>query len=483
MSDVDLQQAEAWESRPRVLSNIEVFAQSVGGIGPVLGAVSITPLLVSAAGNGAWLTVLLAMVIALAVGACVSTIARWHVSSGGVYSLVPKGLGGGAGFVTGGTMLLAALVTGGFIVIAVGLAVASLFVNLHIATLSAGSIYLVEVVTIIVLGIVALRRVDVSAKLMLILEGISATAVIVVLIVVLARHSGGVIDSTQFSFKGATLHGVIVGCVFGILDFGGFDSAANLGLEARNPRRAVPLAVMGSVFAVGVFLIVATYVQVLGFKGLHSDLAAQSAPLATLTSHYNVSWLGDAITIGVVVSWFSASTAWLNFGTRLTEALSGDRLLPRGLARTTAKTGAPATAIIVFLAAYFAVVTYVYASGTPSDHAFGYLGTLEGYALIIYYTLMVIAAPAWAWRSSRLSVLTVVSALVAVAGLAGLSYYTVVPFPVGATRNILIGFCAFEVLLIVGAVALAVVCPARLARVGQTEEVASSVIAYTESGR
>src|SRR5262245_33226691 len=86
MSQAPPQRNEGTQLQRRVLSNVEVFAQSVGGIAPVLGAVAITPLLVSDAGSGAWLTVLLAMTVALAVGACLVTVAREHVSSGGVYN-------------------------------------------------------------------------------------------------------------------------------------------------------------------------------------------------------------------------------------------------------------------------------------------------------------------------------------------------------------------------------------------------------------
>jgi amino acid transporter len=47
--------------------------------------------------------------------------------------------------------------------------------------------------------------------------------------------------------------GMGLGVAFGILSFIGFDAAATLGEETRNPRRNVPLAVAGALGAVGVF--------------------------------------------------------------------------------------------------------------------------------------------------------------------------------------------------------------------------------------
>lgn len=463
------------ELQRRALSNVEIFAQSVGGIAPVLGAVSITPLLVSFAGGGAWITVLLAMVVALAVGGCLVTVARDHVSSGGMYNLVPQGLGKVAGFVAGCTMLFTALVTGVFILFGIGLAISALFSELNIAALSTGEIYGIQLIIIAAVAAIALRRVTLSAKAMLTLEAVSAAVIVAVLILILAKHGGGVIDTSQFSLKGTTLHGVIVGCVFGILLFGGFDSAANLGFEAKNPRRAVPLAVLGSVLAAGIFLIISTYVQVLGFNGLHQSLASQTAPLAVLSDHFGAAWLGDILTIGVIISWFSASTAWLNFGSRLTVTMSGDRILPRQLGSATRGTHAPRNAILAIIVVYFVIITYVFAVGGSMTNVFGYTGTLEGYALIVYYALMVIAAPVWAFRHRKLGALTVVSAVIALAGLIGLSYYTAVPFPAFPTNVILIGFCVFVVVIAVAAVAIRLVSPKFLARIGTTEEAALAI--------
>src|SRR5207302_7874898 len=59
-------------------------------------------------------------------------------------------------------------------------------------------------------------------------------------------------------------NGVFRGMVFAILAFIGFEAAAPLGEEAKNPRRTVPLAVVGSAVAIGLFYILASYAWVFG---------------------------------------------------------------------------------------------------------------------------------------------------------------------------------------------------------------------------
>jgi amino acid transporter len=63
--------------------------------------------------------------------------------------------------------------------------------------------------------------------------------------------------------------GVGLGVVFGILSFIGFDAAATLGEETRNPRRNVPLAVGGALIIVGVFYVFVMYALTVGYGLTH----------------------------------------------------------------------------------------------------------------------------------------------------------------------------------------------------------------------
>lgn len=113
-----------------------------------------------------------------------------------------------------------------------------------------------------------------------------------------------------------------------ILAFGGFEGSTVLGLEAKNPRRALRLAVIGSVVAVAIFFLLNAYVQVLGFENLQASLGSQPSPLSTLANHDHVSWLGDVILLGVTISFFAAANATLNYGPRVLFTMAHHGLLP-----------------------------------------------------------------------------------------------------------------------------------------------------------
>lgn len=61
-----------------------------------------------------------------------------------------------------------------------------------------------------------------------------------------------------------TYNGIFKGMVFAVLAFVGFESAAPLGEEARNPRRTIPRAIVGSAISIGLFYVVCSYAWVIG---------------------------------------------------------------------------------------------------------------------------------------------------------------------------------------------------------------------------
>jgi amino acid transporter len=81
-----------------------------------------------------------------------------------------------------------------------------------------------------------------------------------------------------------TFEGTFKGMVFAILAFIGFEAAAPLGEEARNPRRTIPRAVIGSALIVGLFYVFSSYAWVMGtgFNNFTEDTLAQANPWRNL---------------------------------------------------------------------------------------------------------------------------------------------------------------------------------------------------------
>jgi amino acid transporter len=454
--------------RTKVLGGLPVLGQSIAGIGPTIGAVSLIALVFADAGHGTWLTVVIASIGILAVAICIAHVAGSHFSSGALYNLVPKGLGTTAGFVTGWITLLMMVCSGPFLFTGFAQYLMQFLSATGIAHLSSsGAQFTLEIACLIVCTAIALLDIRISTRLFLIIEGASMAAILVLLVIVVAKVPS-VLDHNQFSLRGATTHGVILGMVFMILAFGGFEGSTVLGLEAKDPRRALRLAVIGSVVVVAIFFLLNAYVQVLGFDSISANLGTQSAPLSTLASHNHVSWLGDLILLGVTVSFFAAANATLNYGPRVLFTMAHDGLLPMATTNTNRR-GAPYRAILCYAIVWLAVLTYVLVSGVAQGTAFGDLGSLAGNCGTLIYLLASLAAPVWAYRRGAGSLFIAGAGLVGAGVMGVVFYYSLVPFPTGSARVFAFLFFGAVVLLFVIGIAARLFRPQYLQRVGSTE--------------
>ena len=70
---------------------------------------------------------------------------------------------------------------------------------------------------------------------------------------------------------------LFLGIVFGFLSFAGFEAAATLGEEARNPRRDIPRAILGTAIFGGIYFTVVTAIEMMGFGTDEAGVAAFTA--------------------------------------------------------------------------------------------------------------------------------------------------------------------------------------------------------------
>ena len=119
---------------------------------------------------------------------CIAHVAGSHFSSGALYNLVPKGLGTAVGFVTGWITLLTMVCSGPFLFTGFAQYLMQFLSATGIAniTSSAGQFSL-EIGCLIVVTAIALLDIRVSTRLFLIIEGASMAAILVLLVIVLAK--------------------------------------------------------------------------------------------------------------------------------------------------------------------------------------------------------------------------------------------------------------------------------------------------------
>jgi len=71
--------------------------------------------------------------------------------------------------------------------------------------------------------------------------------------------------------------------VFIVLTFFGFESCSTVAEEVRNPRKNLPIALIGSVLLTGLWFTLAVYAIIVGYGAKHIDqLAGAIAPLHDL---------------------------------------------------------------------------------------------------------------------------------------------------------------------------------------------------------
>ena len=245
------------------LSMPEVLAQSVANAAPT-AAMALLPLLVFvSAGNGTWLSFLIAMVLMLCVGWCAIQFARRMNSAGSFYVWVARGLGPLGGHMAGWGLQLGYIATA--IATITGFAI---FGNNFLSYFGVpdNNVWVYTGLIIfdfVVPTTIAVLGMGISARTSLVLEGISI-CIILFLCITIWVHKGGVFDVKQLTLKGITPGGVLVGVVLSIFAFVGFESAGSLGMEARNPFKAIGRAIMLSCIVVGIFYLIVSYSQVYG---------------------------------------------------------------------------------------------------------------------------------------------------------------------------------------------------------------------------
>jgi len=167
------------------------------------------------------------------------------------------------------------------------------------------------------------------------------------------------INTDNFTpFAPAGFDGVVTAAAIIFFAYIGFDAVSTGSEEVRNPGKALPLAIIGSLVIATVFYILAS----LGAVGLlpADQLGASDAPLAqALDEGAGLNWAAAVLAAGAVVAITSVMLVILYGQTRIFFAMCRDGLLPERLADVHPKYGTPAKLTIglgVLIAILAAVV-------------------------------------------------------------------------------------------------------------------------------
>jgi amino acid transporter len=445
---------------------VGLLTQSVASVGPTFAIAAILGLVAANSGPGAWLVWALSALLVIAIAVCITQFTRRFVTTGGLYSLAAQG---GKEFGLAGAWMYAlfAIVTAPVLPIAFGV-----FLNDFIDDIGGpsgtGLVLLYTVLAAGTAGALAWRDVGLSATVMLVIELLSVTAIVVLMFIVLANHSGSVFDSTQLGLKGVTVHDITLGVVLGLLAFAAFESATFLGREANAPQKQISRALIGSVTIIGLLFIFCTYCMTVGFGGSEAFGASQN-PLRDLANDNDVEALRYIVQFGVVISIFGVVTASANFVSRLVMTLSREALFPRPLARVDPRHGTPVAGILALFALNATVAIALAIAGRLSIQVFFDLGTIGGYWVGASYVITCVAVVVYLRRIGELTPWIAAAAAIGVIPILYLYYRNSSPWPGTPGSTYLLVFYA------TAAFALVHVAIARARRSPVLEQLGSSV--------
>jgi amino acid transporter len=254
---------------------------------------------------------------------------------------------------------------------------------------------LIALVGMVFVALLAFGDIRVATRSLLGIEALSVLLILILMVVIFAKVFGGTAPEGQeatakvFSPPGGIpFSTVAIAAVFGFLSFGGFEGAASLGEETNNPGRNIPRAIGTAVIVAGTFYILCMIAQSLGFGATEAGarrFSESESPLGDLSTDYIGGAFADFVNFGATISAFAATLGAATGASRILFALSRDGFRANAIGRASARTGAPAGALIVVLVlAVLAQVAYRI-NGTEAVNAFFYPGTMGVLLMLVSY--------------------------------------------------------------------------------------------------
>ena len=212
---------------------------------------------------------------------------------------------------------------------------------------------------------------------------------LVLSLTILVRGGTSGLSATPFTWPGGSTD-VLLAFSLAVLAFGGFEAAAPLAEETRDPRRNVPIAVLGAVVVSGIIYVIGSYALVTAFGVGHAGaLAADPNPFHTAAKAF-VPFVAPLITWVFLSSVTSSYVAANTQTSRVIFAGARGGLWTRSLAAVSPRFRTPAAAAIAFVAPSI-LIGVVSTAFTDPGTASGFLGTYGILGLIIMYLVANVA--------------------------------------------------------------------------------------------
>lgn len=452
-SDASGRQADAG-LRAGVLKVRHAVITALAVITPA-GAILFLPIPIAAnAGAAMPLSIVIGFAVVLVIMNAVYRFSQRISHAGSFFAFVRESLGVRAGFLAGWLFLA-------FYPVLVGLDMILFGATLNGIILAHGGPnipwWLLMLIGLVLVWAVAVIGIRLSVRSDLALLTFEFAVLFALAFTILAKGSpGGDWHAHVFNPRAGPsgFSGVLVGTVFAVLAFTGFEAPAYLGEEAAKPRRTVPRAILLTTVLIGIVYVFFFYVSTVGY-GLSNigKLSADPAPWDTLGRHYWGSSPTILVDIASVVALVAGGLAAQNGAARMVYALGRDGLLPRALGRTVRRFGTPAAALTVMLVASVAM-GLGFGFGFQPLPAFALLSLIVTLCALGVYALAQIGLARYFWRLGKFNPFW--HGLLPTAAVAAIVYLFIKnvspkpPYPSDLAIWIAIGWAAAGILGLIG---------------------------------
>ncbi|MEO6471419.1 MAG: APC family permease [Aeromicrobium sp.] len=338
-----------------------------------------------AAGDGLYVALSVAALIALCNAMSSARLASIYPESGGTYVYGRERLGPFWGYLAGSSFIVGKIASCAAMALAIGA-----YAWPH----HAHGVAVVAVLSVTVINYAGVQK---SAVAAFVIVGITLVVLVTVVVATLVGPASDTADSLT-----ATPDGVIQAAGLLFFAFAGYARLATLGEEVRNPRSTIPRAIGTSLaITVALYALLAFALQrTLGIAGL----AVASAPLTDAAQTAGASGIEPAVRTAAVIASLGSLLSLLLGVSRTVLAMARDRHLPRALDAIHPRFAVPHRAEIAI-----GIIVAALAATLDLRNAIGF----SSFAVLIYYSIA--NASAWTldrnWQSRVIPALGIVGCL------------------------------------------------------------------------
>jgi amino acid transporter len=376
----------------------EVLFQSITHMAPAVATALSIGLATTLAGGITPLAVVFALVACLFTAYSMSQLARHMSSAGGMYTYVTRGLGTFFGWLMAWAFTLAEPIVPAALFAAFGFFTASFITEL--TGFSNDLLWLpLAIICGVVVWFLTYRGIQISTRTGVAL-GLIEIGIFLVLAVLLIANAETPVQASVFIPPDGNVTPAFQGFVFCILAFVGFEAAAPLGEETRDPRTTIPRAILLSCLLIGLFYVFCYYAATVYFgpARMQAEFLAfnEGNPWGGMADELLPTLGGLLVTFAIINSCLANSNAGAIASTRSIFSLGRARLLPHALAAVHPTYQTPANAthlqgvIGIGLAVVLGLAFAGYQSGGPIT-TYGFIGTSLGLLFAAMYIAVNVA--------------------------------------------------------------------------------------------